>query len=107
MFINELFVLCQMVSYERGGEDESCGGEGGGGMDCSGGGSEEGGDGEAKGGGLGGEKLTSLQLEYTHLLSSQLETQRQYFEDRMAELAISSSAQVSLDTLPRRIRGRV
>lgn len=31
------------------------------------------------------EKLTSLQLEYTHLLSSQLESQRQYFEAKITE----------------------
>ena len=29
------------------------------------------------------EKVESVQLEFTHLLSSQLETQRQYFEDRL------------------------
>ncbi|XP_042241567.1 BRCA1-associated protein-like isoform X1 [Homarus americanus] len=33
----------------------------------------------------GEEKLTALQLEYTHLLSSQLESQRQYFENKIAE----------------------
>ncbi|KAK3856559.1 hypothetical protein Pcinc_037118 [Petrolisthes cinctipes] len=33
----------------------------------------------------GEEKLTALQLEYTHLLSSQLESQRQYFEARITE----------------------
>lgn len=33
----------------------------------------------------GEEKLTALQLEYTHLLSSQLESQRQYFESKIAE----------------------
>jgi hypothetical protein len=44
---------------------------------------------------LGGEeKLSSIQLEYTHLLSSQLETQRQYFEDRMTELASTASLEV-------------
>uniref|UniRef100_A0A6A7G106 BRCA1-associated protein-like n=3 Tax=Hirondellea gigas TaxID=1518452 RepID=A0A6A7G106_9CRUS len=76
----------KVVSYERGG----------------------GGDGELCGGGddaactavdihtkeqqfAGEEKLSTLQLEYTHLLSSQLESQRQYFEDRMAELATVAS----------------
>lgn len=33
----------------------------------------------------GEEKLTALQLEYTHLLSSQLESQRQYFENKITE----------------------
>ncbi|XP_045609379.1 BRCA1-associated protein isoform X2 [Procambarus clarkii] len=33
----------------------------------------------------GEEKLTALQLEYTHLLSSQLESQRQYFENKISE----------------------
>ncbi|KAK8747270.1 hypothetical protein OTU49_016723 [Cherax quadricarinatus] len=33
----------------------------------------------------GEEKLTALQLEYTHLLSSQLESQRQFFENKIAE----------------------
>ena len=45
---------------------------------------------------LGDEKLSSLQLEYTHLLSSQLESQRQYFEDRMAELVTTVSQEVTL-----------
>ncbi|XP_063858863.1 BRCA1-associated protein-like isoform X3 [Scylla paramamosain] len=33
----------------------------------------------------GEEKLTALQLEYTHLLSTQLESQRQFFENKIAE----------------------
>ncbi|XP_068241680.1 BRCA1-associated protein isoform X2 [Palaemon carinicauda] len=33
----------------------------------------------------GEEKLTALQLEYTHLLSSQLESQRQFFENKISE----------------------
>ena len=33
----------------------------------------------------GEEKLTALQLEYTHLLSSQLESQRHYFEAKITE----------------------
>lgn len=41
----------------------------------------------------GDEKLTALQLEYTHLLSSQLESQRQFFEDRTAEAQAEALAQ--------------
>ena len=77
--------LFQMVSYERGNDDGSCRSEA-----CDVETSEE-----AKAQlERGEEKLSTLQLEYTHLLSSQLETQRQYFEDRMAELAASASAEV-------------
>ncbi|XP_050716995.1 BRCA1-associated protein-like isoform X1 [Eriocheir sinensis] len=38
----------------------------------------------------GEEKLTALQLEYTHLLSSQLESQRQFFENKIAEAQASA-----------------
>lgn len=44
----------------------------------------------------GEEKLTALQLEYTHLLSSQLESQRQYFEDKIAEAQSGAVAEVTL-----------
>ncbi|KAF2347840.1 BRCA1-associated 2, partial [Trinorchestia longiramus] len=82
----------KVVSYERvgdsegmcrGGDCDSNGG-GGGGSDCS-----------TKEELLlaGEEKLSSLQLEYTHLLSSQLETQRLYFEDKITELASTATAE--------------
>lgn len=44
----------------------------------------------------GEEKLTALQLEYTHLLSSQLESQRQFFENKIAEAQASALQEVRL-----------
>lgn len=44
----------------------------------------------------GEEKLTALQLEYTHLLSSQLESQRQFFENKIAEAQSKALQEVSL-----------
>lgn len=76
----------KVVSYERGPDDAVCGG----------GGSDPGSDdaGATKEELQAGEmKLSALQLEYTHLLSSQLESQRQFFEDKMAELASSATAE--------------
>lgn len=83
----------KVVSYERGGDSEGfCGGGGGGECDSM---ACVGSDGATKEDGVmaGEEKLSTLQLEYTHLLSSQLETQRQYFEDKMTELASTASAE--------------
>lgn len=45
----------------------------------------------------GEEKLTALQLEYTHLLSSQLESQRQYFEAKITEAQAKSLQEVQYD----------
>lgn len=39
------------------------------------------------------EKVDSVQLEFTYLLTSQLETQRQYFEDRLSRLEQHSMLQ--------------
>lgn len=44
----------------------------------------------------GEEKLTALQLEYTHLLSSQLESQRQYFEAKITEAQAKALQEVRL-----------
>lgn len=44
----------------------------------------------------GEEKLTALQLEYTHLLSSQLESQRQFFENKIAEAQAEALQEVNL-----------
>ncbi|KOC66982.1 BRCA1-associated protein [Habropoda laboriosa] len=41
------------------------------------------------------EKVDSVQLEFTYLLTSQLETQRQYFEDRLARLEQHSVLQTT------------
>lgn len=41
------------------------------------------------------EKVDSVQLEFTYLLTSQLETQRQYFEDRLARLEQHSMLQTT------------
>ena len=43
----------------------------------------------------GEEKLTALQLEYTHLLSTQLESQRQFFENKIAEAQADALQEVS------------
>ena len=42
------------------------------------------------------EKLDSLQLEYTYLLTSQLESQRIYFEEKLALIEEESLKQVSV-----------
>ena len=44
----------------------------------------------------GEEKLTALQLEYTHLLSSQLESQREYFESKIVECQSEALREVSV-----------
>ena len=44
----------------------------------------------------GEEKLTALQLEYTHLLSTQLESQRQFFENKITEAQANALQEVSL-----------
>lgn len=41
------------------------------------------------------EKVDSVQLEFTYLLTSQLETQRQYFEERLARLEQHSVVQTT------------
>ncbi|XP_076752010.1 BRCA1-associated protein isoform X2 [Xylocopa sonorina] len=41
------------------------------------------------------EKVDSVQLEFTYLLTSQLETQRQYFEDKLARLEQHSMLQTT------------
>ncbi|XP_078047757.1 BRCA1-associated protein isoform X2 [Augochlora pura] len=41
------------------------------------------------------EKVDSVQLEFTYLLTSQLETQRQYFEDRLSRLEQHSLVQTT------------
>lgn len=42
--------------------------------------------------GEGEEKVDSIQLEFTYLLTSQLDAQREYFEDRMARIESSIAA---------------
>ncbi|XP_065918473.1 BRCA1-associated protein-like [Dysidea avara] len=42
------------------------------------------------------EKLDSLQLEYTYLLTSQLESQRHYFEGKVAQIETAAQEQLSL-----------
>lgn len=44
----------------------------------------------------GEEKLTALQLEYTHLLSSQLESQREFFEAKITEARRDALREVSV-----------
>lgn len=41
------------------------------------------------------EKVDAVQLEFTYLLTSQLETQRQYFEDRLSRIEQRSLTEVS------------
>ncbi|XP_029174662.1 BRCA1-associated protein [Nylanderia fulva] len=41
------------------------------------------------------EKVDSVQLEFTYLLTSQLETQREYFEERLSRLEQRSMADIS------------
>lgn len=43
-------------------------------------------------GGDGDEKIDSIQLEFTYLLTSQLETQRQHYEKRFARIESSMAA---------------
>lgn len=50
------------------------------------------------------EKIDSLQLEFTHMLTSQLDKQREYYEEKMVRLesrmdADAKQIQVKLDTL--------
>ena len=40
------------------------------------------------------EKLDSLQLEYTYLLTSQLESQRVYFEEKLTRVETAANEQV-------------
>ena len=66
--------------------------EGGGGTDspaCYGGG------GKRNAGTLGPEeKIDSIQLEYTYLLTSQLESQRRYFEEKLARVEENASREL-------------
>ena len=66
--------------------------EGGGGTDspaCYGGG------GKRNAGNLGPEeKIDSIQLEYTYLLTSQLESQRRYFEEKLARVEENASREL-------------
>lgn len=41
------------------------------------------------------EKVDSVQLEFTYLLTSQLETQRQYFEERLSRAEQRSMADIN------------
>lgn len=41
------------------------------------------------------EKVDSVQLEFTYLLTSQLETQRQYFEERLSRSEQRSVAEIT------------
>ena len=43
------------------------------------------------------EKMDSIQLEYTYLLTSQLESQRRYFEEKIAR--VETSAQREIDDM--------
>ena len=43
------------------------------------------------------EKMDSIQLEYTYLLTSQLESQRRYFEEKIARL--ETNAQRDMDEM--------
>lgn len=45
------------------------------------------------------EKLDSVQLEYTYLLTSQLESQRKYYEEKMARIQDESVLQVRFQFL--------
>lgn len=56
----------------------------------------EGGHEPAKGEGGGvDEKVDAVQLEFTYLLTSQLETQRQYFEDRLNRIEQCSATNIA------------
>lgn len=56
----------------------------------------EGGRSEAKSEGAAvEEKVDSVQLEFTYLLTSQLETQRQYFEEKLSRLEQRSKTEVT------------
>ena len=43
------------------------------------------------------EKMDSIQLEYTYLLTSQLESQRRYFEEKIAR--VETNAQREIDDM--------
>ena len=45
---------------------------------------------------LSGEKLDSITLEYTYLLTSQLESQRLYFEEKMNLVESEARSQVNV-----------
>lgn len=49
---------------------------------------------KGEGGGVD-EKVDAVQLEFTYLLTSQLETQRQYFEERLSRIEQCSSVEIS------------
>ncbi|XP_043271350.1 BRCA1-associated protein isoform X1 [Venturia canescens] len=49
---------------------------------------------KGEGGGVD-EKVDAVQLEFTYLLTSQLETQRQYFEDRLIRIEQCSAADIA------------
>ena len=48
------------------------------------------------------EKMDSIQLEYTYLLTSQLESQRRYFEEKITRVEVT--AQSEIDDLVSQIR---
>ena len=48
------------------------------------------------------EKMDSIQLEYTYLLTSQLESQRRYFEEKMTR--VETSAQREIDEMVNQTR---
>lgn len=50
------------------------------------------------------EKIDSIQLEYTYLLTSQLDTQREYYEEKLARLESQIDAEtkqfkIKIDTI--------
>lgn len=51
------------------------------------------------------EKMDSIQLEYTYLLTSQLESQRRYFEDKMVR--VESNAQKEIEDMLAQSRASV
>merc|ERR1712141_782309 len=51
------------------------------------------------------EKMDSIQLEYTYLLTSQLESQRRYFEEKMARL--EGDAHREIDEVMNRARSSI
>merc|ERR1712062_261995 len=53
----------------------------------------------------GDEKIDSIQLEYTYLLTSQLESQRRYFEDKITRL--ESDTHREIDEVMNRARSSV
>lgn len=42
------------------------------------------------------EKVDAVQLEFTYLLTSQLDTQRQYFEERLARVEEAASTEAEM-----------